>query len=397
MAAVKHTMTKRRPTVRDVAAQAGVSVGTVSHVLNDSKTVSEAARDAVMRAVADLDYRPNSLARSLIAHRPREGGGHETARARLICVGYISIDHMVQIDDVPLTGARVTSQSIEKMLGGPAANVAAFAAGLRPPSDIRVEMVSRMGQDADSHWALEELAQRGIDASGILQQPGDRLSRCIVLVGADGQRTIINEPFQVPVDLLVRHLAGPASPTQPVCIHFDGFHREVAERARHELQQAGYLMSLHSAGLERAPQSALEPRRLLEIFDVLFLDRATFARIAEHAPDLDEDPGKIFALSPEPRCRAVLLTHGSEGAVLLRPDHPPMACPSPKVEMRDATGAGDAFAGLFLASWLATGEAETALQHAVHGAALSVTAIGAQGRLPKLAEIDGPAQTAAEA
>lgn len=397
MAAAKDKTTKRRPTVRDVAAQAGVSVGTVSHVLNDSKTVSEAARDAVMCAVAELDYRPNSLARSLIARRPRDGGGNEAARTRLICVGYISIDHMVRIDDVPAPGARVTSQSIEKMLGGPAANVAAFAAGFRPASDIRVEMVSRMGQDADSHWALEELAQRGIDASGILQRPGDRLSRCIVLVGADGQRTIINEPFQVPVDLLARHLAGPSSSALQACVHFDGFHLEVAERAGRELQEAGYLLSLHPAGLERAPRSALEPQRLLETFDLLFLDRPTFARIAEQAPGLDEDPGGIFALSPGPRCRAVLLTRGEEGAVLLRPDHAPIACSAPRVEMRDATGAGDAFAGIFLASWLATGEAETALHHAVHGAALSVTAIGAQGRLPKLAEISDPVPTAAGA
>ena len=60
----------KRATIRDVAQLASVSVGTVSHVLNESKGVSDGARRAVHDAVKSLDYRPNSLARSLIARRP---------------------------------------------------------------------------------------------------------------------------------------------------------------------------------------------------------------------------------------------------------------------------------------------------------------------------------------
>ena len=144
----------RRATIRDVASLAGVSVGTVSHVLNDSKSVSERSRTAVLEAITALDYQPNSLARSLIARRPRHKASPRPGRPRLICVGYISIDYMVRIAALPQPGARATSRSIEKMLGGPAANVAAFAAGLGAPLEIGVEMVTRLGNDADSLWAL---------------------------------------------------------------------------------------------------------------------------------------------------------------------------------------------------------------------------------------------------
>lgn len=52
-------------TIRDVARQAGVGVGTVSRVLNDSTAVSEATRLKVLHAIEDLNYVPNSMARRL--------------------------------------------------------------------------------------------------------------------------------------------------------------------------------------------------------------------------------------------------------------------------------------------------------------------------------------------
>lgn len=52
-------------TIRDVARQAGVSVATVSRVLNNSALVSQDTREAVMKAVAQLGYRPNANAQAL--------------------------------------------------------------------------------------------------------------------------------------------------------------------------------------------------------------------------------------------------------------------------------------------------------------------------------------------
>ncbi|WP_213991192.1 HTH-type transcriptional regulator GalS [Sodalis sp. dw_96] len=52
-------------TIRDVARLAGVSVATVSRVLNDSAIASKEARDRVMKAVNELGYRPNANAQAL--------------------------------------------------------------------------------------------------------------------------------------------------------------------------------------------------------------------------------------------------------------------------------------------------------------------------------------------
>ncbi len=52
-------------TIRDVALHAGVSITTVSHVLNDTRHVSEQGRERVQAAIRALGYVPSAVARSL--------------------------------------------------------------------------------------------------------------------------------------------------------------------------------------------------------------------------------------------------------------------------------------------------------------------------------------------
>ncbi|HSK34994.1 MAG TPA: LacI family DNA-binding transcriptional regulator [Propionicimonas sp.] len=59
----------RPPTIRDVAALAGVSKSLVSLVLINDPRVSETRRQAVEAAIAELDYRPNLRARALSRRR----------------------------------------------------------------------------------------------------------------------------------------------------------------------------------------------------------------------------------------------------------------------------------------------------------------------------------------
>ncbi|MGK5642816.1 LacI family DNA-binding transcriptional regulator [Streptomyces sp. URMC 126] len=61
-------------TMADVARHAGVSVATVSHVLNETRPVRPATRDAVRAAIAELGYTHNTLARSLVTSRTRSIG-----------------------------------------------------------------------------------------------------------------------------------------------------------------------------------------------------------------------------------------------------------------------------------------------------------------------------------
>ena len=56
---------KSRVTVHDVAAEAGVSIATVSYVLNDSGSISDEMRKKVRKAAAKLGYHQNRAARAM--------------------------------------------------------------------------------------------------------------------------------------------------------------------------------------------------------------------------------------------------------------------------------------------------------------------------------------------
>jgi len=61
-------------TITDVARKAGVSVSTVSHVLNGTRRVSPATARAVQAVIDSVGYKPNILARSLKAASSRSVG-----------------------------------------------------------------------------------------------------------------------------------------------------------------------------------------------------------------------------------------------------------------------------------------------------------------------------------
>jgi LacI family transcriptional regulator len=60
----------RRPTIRDVAERAKVSLKTVSRVINDEPSVQARTRAKVQQAIVELGYRPDPSARSLRSAQP---------------------------------------------------------------------------------------------------------------------------------------------------------------------------------------------------------------------------------------------------------------------------------------------------------------------------------------
>src|SRR5260370_641972 len=72
--APQQTGRSRPPVMADVARLAGVSHQTVSRVLNDHPNVRPQTRDNVLAAIAELGYRPNAAARTLVTRRTRTLG-----------------------------------------------------------------------------------------------------------------------------------------------------------------------------------------------------------------------------------------------------------------------------------------------------------------------------------
>lgn len=126
-------------TIKDVAREAGVSVGSVSRVLN-GLAVSEAMKKKVDAAMAELGYQPNGLARSM---RTRSTGA----------VGFL-------VTDVsnPLYGAIINAAGARLRAKGLMLLLASFGAD-RPQSELE---------------AIAEFKRRRVD--GLLLAPGSEMS-----------------------------------------------------------------------------------------------------------------------------------------------------------------------------------------------------------------------------
>lgn len=62
------------PTIKDVAKKANVSIATVSRILNDLPGYSKSTKEKVLKAIEELGYQPNAVARGLVSKRTKTIG-----------------------------------------------------------------------------------------------------------------------------------------------------------------------------------------------------------------------------------------------------------------------------------------------------------------------------------
>ncbi len=382
-------MARKRPTIADVAAAAAVSVGTVSNYLNGTANVRKETADRIDAAVRRLAYRPSVVARAL-SHANGAQPEDRSHCARLVVAGYISVDYLCRVEVLPHRDDRITAHHIEKALGGPAANVAVAAAGVGTSGQfaLDVELATALGDDPDSDWALAELSQKSVHALPIRRPYNNRLSRCIVFIEENGSRTIVNEPFELSEVDLTGQLDVKRE-GRPCCMHIEGYHYDRMRGSIDRFHEAGWKVSLHSAGLpasSRTPDAFLDlvgridltfagDRLIRDIFDIRLPMQALVAEVRTR-------------LSGLARRGHLVITFGAYGAVVFPADgSAPIEVPALPVSRVDATGAGDAFAGIFLSLWLHGRSLADAARHAAVGASLTTTAEGAQGRTASAGEL----------
>ncbi|KNY14014.1 carbohydrate kinase [Shinella sp. SUS2] len=381
-------MKKGRPTITDVARAAGVSVGTVSNFLNGTVPVKAETAEKIQEAVQKLAYRPSVFARSLpmmSARAVQKAEGHP----RLLVVGHICVDYLCRVPVLPHRDDRVAASHIDKALGGPAANLAVAAAAVGDPYGLQIDLATAVGDDADSEWAMAELLVRGVNVLPIRRPASGRLPRAMVIIEANGGRTIIHETFELSeVDLTANLDITPGAVRS--CLHIEGFHYERMMPSISRFHDAGWNVSLHTAGLPEGSRNPDAFARMISQVDLTFINDDTLREVfAIRTPlaSMIEEAGRTIA-RVKPR-GDVVLTLGEFGAVVFRKSgDPPIEVPALPVSRVDATGAGDAFAGIFLSLWLHGRPLVDAARHAAVGASLTTTAEGAQGHPASAGELE---------
>lgn len=368
---------KSRATIKDVARLAQVSIGTVSRVVNGNAAVTEQNRIAVFDAIKRLGYRPNSVARSLVGQteRARSGTPLPPGAPRLTTIGYVSTDHSILTEEMPPAGSRVSAKLIHRSVGGPAANVAIAASRLGGNFPVAVDLISSLGDDPESDWALAQLLECGLNVDAVERVAGGRLSRSVIIVEAGGRRTILNEPLSLPVPRIRDYLSEAAAKTGRHCLHLEGFRVGLLDELHFTGATRPDLVTIDTTGLPTHWRTPAAFDELCRTCDFIFMSRSAARQLLE----LDIEDGELAAMLAhrlQGAGASVVLTMGADGSALIQPGLPPVLVPALAVAPVDVTGAGDVFVGVFLAIFLNTGDAVEAARWAAVGASYSIGAVG---------------------
>ncbi len=186
---------RKRATIRDVAARAGVSHQTVSRVINHNPNVAHLTRERVLAAIRELGYVPSPMARGLISNRSHSlgvvaddisdgffaravAGAEIEARRR----GYYLMIASVEPDDDELGYLRLMLERRVEGLILARPSVPLAPADLRAARDAGVPLVA-VGSSGLTGFPIVDVDNRqgGYDATRHLLERGH--SRIATIVG----------------------------------------------------------------------------------------------------------------------------------------------------------------------------------------------------------------------
>lgn len=281
-------------------------------------------------------------------------------------IGEVMVDVIAHTSSPPAPGSDAEA-SVMDQDGGSAANVAAWLAELGVP----VELIARVGADAYGDGALARLAAAGVVLS-IARDPSQATGRCVVIVTPDGERTMFPDPGANAhlTDVDTREWR----PGEH--LHASGYSllrqgsRAAVLKSLERARAQGLTVSVDASS--EAPLRDLGPEAFLawlEPGDLLFANAAE----AQALTGLTEPEEALDALIA--RGLLAVVKRGGAGALA---GHGTLrwGVPAIPADARDTTGAGDAFAAGFLASWTRDRDIEEALRLATRLAARAVTLQG---------------------
>jgi sulfofructose kinase len=277
----------------------------------------------------------------------------------LLFLGYANVDLIATVPNLPKSGERVTALPIEVLPGGMAANAACTAASL----GAEVFFFGNIGKDDYGQRLLEDFQKYKVH-TGHLEYV-ERTTVCLITVTSEGERTIISEPTQYHPESLRCWLE--AYQGVEGYLYVDGYHLGVAQVELQLAKAKGFTVycdfdgALDTYTLETILQ-ALPYVNTLQITDTLLLK---LTGLGLRLKDL------------QTLVSMIITTNGSKEVTVYSPDR--QVFQVPEVRVVDTTGAGDTFAGSFLAFYSSTRDLQAAIREAIQKAAMSVGIKGARG------------------
>jgi sugar/nucleoside kinase (ribokinase family) len=288
----------------------------------------------------------------------------------VLCCGNLVLDILVRPVDAFPWGTTTLVESIEQHLGGNGATTS-YTVGKLGAS---VRLAGMIGADAFGDVLVGKLESAGVDTGLIARSPAPTATTA-VLVNSSGNRMFLHrlgasgEAFSAPFEF-----------TPEVTDGMSRFHlASVFGLPRLRPHTADLLRRARAAGLATSVDTQWDTRGrwmedlapCLPFTDLLFMNEDE-----AHMLSGSSDTARAAEIMRERGTQVVVVKLGGRGCAVYGPGQA-VECPAFKVPVVDTTGAGDCFAGAFLAALLRDRSLEAAAKFANAVGALTVQQLGA--------------------
>lgn len=303
--------------------------------------------------------------------------------ARVLVIGAVNVDLVVVADRLPRPGETVVGPTIERHGGGKGANAAVAAA--RAGADVRY--CGAVGADDAGRGAIADLRAEGIDVQDVAVLDGIATGTALIVVAPDGENQIavaLGANAKVTPEAVEAAVARAVGWAHCVLVSTEippeSIRAAVRSAASHDIRCV-----LNPAPVCRGLED------LLQFAPILTPNESELADLIERL-DAGQQPGASpaqMASSIATRTNApVVVTLGGAGVLVVAGDGSRTALPAPKVEVRDTTGAGDTFNGVFAAALAGEEPLLRAARRGVVAASIAVGRKGARDGMPTAKIID---------
>ncbi|MFF8189537.1 ribokinase [Streptomyces bobili] len=299
----------------------------------------------------------------------------------LLVVGSANADLVIGVERRPAAGETVLGSDLAVHPGGKGANQAVAAARL----GARTALLARIGDDAYGRLLLDSQRAAGVDTVGVLVG-GAPTGVALITVDPSGDNSIVVSPGAngrlTPED--VRAAAGLFHASRVVSAQLEIPLETVVEVVRSLTPGSRFV-------LNPSPPRPL-PAEVLAACDPLIVNeheaKVILGEVAvgdAAVGDRPEDWARVLlAMGP----KSVVVTLGSQGALVASSSEGVERVAAVKVEAVDTTGAGDSFTAALAWQLGAGSSLAEAAAYAARVGAVAVTRRGAQESFPTAAEVE---------
>ncbi|BCS89803.1 ribokinase [Pseudodesulfovibrio sediminis] len=299
------------------------------------------------------------------------------AASKLIVLGSVNADHVLQVDTFPRPGETVIGHGYQVLPGGKGANQAVAAARL----GADIGFIACVGDDDFGHRMIERFNEDGMETSAVMAVEGLPTGIALIQIAASGENSIsisAEANAALTPEVLAPHMTM-LTQAETVLMQLESPF-ETIELAARTVRKAGGRVVLNPAPARALPDS------LLAELDMITPNETEAEMLTGVGVETEADARKAADILHDKGVGVVLITLGEKGAYVSSSEGARLV-EGYSVTAVDTTAAGDTFNGALVTALQQGKSMDDAILFAHAAAAISVTRLGAQPSIPRLEEV----------